>query len=321
MEVNKIKKIACIGSGIIGASWATNFAMKGYPVHLYDIGAEQLHEAQKNISSNFQIMQQYGVLTQQAGEEAQRLLEYTTSIEDAVKDVQFIQESGPEKYEIKQKILAELEKYTSPQTIIASSTSGLLITEIAKFAKNPERCIGAHPYNPPHILPLVEITKGDKSSSEVVQAAYNFYSVIGKEPIVLQKEVLGFIANRLQLSLVREAVDLVMRGVCSIEDIDKAVTFGPGLRWALIGPMLISQLGGGQHGIRGLSLHLNPGAEKWLADMAKWDEFPDGWPDIAQLGVDKEMANRPVEFGRSNEEIIRFRDQGLFQLLKIHHKM
>lgn len=321
MEVNNIKKVACVGAGMIGSSWATNFAMKGYPVCLYDIGTELLYNAQKNIKRNFNILQQYGIMTKQAVEKAENLLEYTASIEAAVKEVQFIQESGPEKYEVKQQILAEIEEYTSSQTIIASSTSGLLITEIAEFAINPERCIGAHPYNPPHILPLVEINKGEKTSPEVVQAAYNFYSHLGKEPIILQKESLGFIANRLQISLVREAVDLVMRGVCSVEDIDKAVTFGPGLRWALIGPNLISQLGGGRQGIRGLSIHLNPSAEKWLADMAKWDKFPDGWPDIAQEGVDKEMANRSAEFGRTNEEIVQFRDRSLFELLKIHKKL
>jgi len=321
VPTNEIKKVACVGAGIIGSSWATNFILKGYPVCLYDTGQKQLDNAKKSVINNLTILQKNALITQQTAAEAENLITYTMNMEEAVQAVQFIQESGPENYEIKQNILDMMEKFTSSETIIASSTSGLLITEIAKFSAHPERCIGAHPYNPPHIIPLVEITKGDKTSPEAVKCACDFYVRLGKEPIVLQKESLGFIANRLQMGLFREAVDLVTRGVCSVEDIDKAVTFGPGLRWALLGPNLIFQLAGGEHGIRGSSLHMNPSAEKWLADMAKWDKFPDGWPDIAQTGVDNEMANRSVEFGKTNEEIIQFRDQGLFEILKYHKKM
>ncbi len=321
MKTNQITKVACVGAGIIGSSWATKFVLQGYPVHVYDTVQKQLDNAKKNITDNLAILQKNEIITEQAAKNAAKLLLYTTNIEEAVQDVQFIQESGPERYEIKQQILEQIENFATADAIIASSTSGLLVTEIAKYAKNPERCIGAHPYNPPHIIPLVEITKGDKTSEDVVQCACEFYTLLGKEPIVLQKESLGFIANRLQIALFREAVDLVTRGVCSIEDIDKAVTFGPGLRWALLGPNIIFQLAGGQHGIRGSSLHMNPSAEKWLADMATWDKFPEGWPDIAQAGVDAELANRPPEFGKSNEEIIQFRDKGLFELLKYHKKM
>ncbi|MHC1746476.1 MAG: 3-hydroxyacyl-CoA dehydrogenase family protein [Negativicutes bacterium] len=321
IKTNIIKKIACVGAGIIGSSWAISFILKGYPVYLYDTGQNNLDNAKKSVINNLKILQKNAIITRQAAAAAEKLITYTVHMEEAVQNVQFIQESGPENYEIKQNILGQVEKITSPDTIIASSTSGLLITEITKFSIHPERCIGAHPYNPPHIIPLIEITKGEKTSPEAVKCACDFYVRLGKEPIVLQKESLGFIANRLQMGLFREAVDLVTRGVCSVEDIDKAVTFGPGLRWALLGPNLIFQLAGGQHGIRGSSLHMNPSAEKWLADMAKWDKFPDGWPDIAQAGVDKEMANRSAEFGKTNEEIIQFRDQGLFELLKYHKKI
>jgi 3-hydroxyacyl-CoA dehydrogenase len=321
LKATEIRKIACVGSGVVGSSWATNFVMKGYPVWVYDVNKTQLDNAKNNIRKNLDILKKYNVITPQFADKAASLVKYTTSMEEAVKDVQFIQESGPESYQIKQLILAEIEKYTSPETIIASSTSGLLMTEIAKHARHPERCVGSHPFNPPHIIPLVEITKGEKSAPELVQDAYDFYKLLGKEPIILQKESLGFVANRIQAALNREGVDLVTRGVCTVEDVDRAVCFGPGLRWALMGPNLIFQLGGGKEGIKGITTHINPSVEIWLADMAKWDKFPKDWPDVSQAGIDVEMANRAPEFGRTNEEITEFRDRGLFELLKLHKKL
>ncbi|HWQ61120.1 MAG TPA: 3-hydroxyacyl-CoA dehydrogenase family protein [Negativicutes bacterium] len=321
MKATDIGKVACVGGGLIGASWALNFAMKGYPVNLFDISPAAIETAKANIRKNFEVLQANGILDKKACIDAETLISYTTSLGEAVREVQFIQEAGPENYEAKQKILAEIEKFTPATTIIASSTSGLLISEIAKFAAHPERCIGAHPYNPPHIIPLVEITKGAKSSEEAVRCAYDFYTALGKEPVVLQKEALGFIANRIQIALYREAVNLVERGICTVEDVDKAITFGPGLRWAVMGPNLLFQLGGGPHGIKGLLTHMGPSTELWMADMATWNTYPPGWYDKAQEGVNREMANRPAEFGRTPEEIAAFRDRLMLEILKLHKKL
>lgn len=321
MKAEDIKKVACVGAGVIGASFALNFAMKGYPTCIYDIEQKALDVAKNNILNNLDILQKSNILTKLTCEDTLALLKYTTNIAEAVEGVQFIQESCPENYEIKQKVLAEVEKHISDNTIIASSTSGLLISEIAKYAVHPERFVGAHPYNPPHIIPLVEITKGDKSNPEAVQCAYDFYVLLGKEPIILQKEALGFIANRLQIALYREAVDLVERGVCSIEDVDKAVTFGPGLRWAVLGPNLLWQLGGGAHGIKGILNHIGPSAEKWLEDMAVWKKLPEGWANKAQEGVDQQMMNRSKELGKTSEELVEFRDRLMIEILKLHKKL
>jgi 3-hydroxyacyl-CoA dehydrogenase len=249
------------------------------------------------------------------------LVKYTTNIAEALKDVQFIQECALERYETKQSLLAEVDKYAPKDAVFASSTSGLLITEIAKGSKHPERCLGAHPYNPPHLIPLVEIGKGDRTSEETVRKTCDFYTSLGKEPIVLRKEARGFIANRLSVALYREAVDLVMRGVCSIEDVDKAVNFGPGLRYALMGPNLIYQLGGGPYGLTGIMTHIGPTVEAWWADMADWKKWPAGWLEKAQEGVNQEMANRSPEQGRTNAEIVRWRDDGLVELLKFLKKI
>ncbi len=259
------------------------------------------------------------MITNEDAELALNIVSYTTSIKEAVKDAQFIQESGPEKYDIKESILAQIEEYTQSDTIIASSTSGLLITEIN--AKYPERCIGGHPYNPPHLIPLVEITRGEKSSNEAVQCAYDFYKVIGKEPVILNKETLGFIANRLQMALSREIIDLVMRGVSSLEDIDKAMLYGPGLRLGIMGPVLALHLGGGPVGVKGMCQKINDSSNLWLKDMAAWNTIPSEWPDIAEQGVLKEIENRPEELGKTTEELIEFRDNMLIELLKLHKKL
>ena len=248
-------------------------------------------------------------------------IEYTTSLAEAVKDADFIQESGPENYDVKRSIMEAVDRFAPQDAIYASSTSGLLITEIAKASKYPQRCLGGHPYNPPLLIPLVEITKGERTSQEAVDAAKAFYAGIGKEPIVLNRETLGFIANRLQIALAREATDLVHKGVCSIEDVDKAVCFGPGLRWAIMGPNLVNQLAGGAGGFRHAHEHMSPSAETWLADMATWSKFPEGWSEFAQKGVLEEMAHRDPACGRTNEEIIRFRDNMLLEILRLHGKL
>jgi 3-hydroxyacyl-CoA dehydrogenase len=321
MKAVDIKKIACVGAGTIGASWGTNFAMKGYPVCIYDIKEEQLEAAKESISSNLDFLLVKGIITDEEAKTAQSLVKYTTNLEEAVSDVQFIQESGPERYDIKGVVLAEIEKYTAADTLIASSTSGLLVTEIAKDAKHPERCIGGHPYNPPHLIPLVEITKGEKTSEEALKCAYDFYELLGKEPVVLQKETLGFIANRLQMALSREIIDLVLRGLCTIEDIDKAMLFGPGLRMAIMGPILTLHLGGGPGGVKAISKMINDSSNLWLQDMAKWTTIPEEWPDAAQEGVLKEIENRSAEFGKTAEELKNFRDDMLITLLRLHKKL
>ncbi|HUW64079.1 MAG TPA: 3-hydroxyacyl-CoA dehydrogenase family protein [Spirochaetia bacterium] len=318
--MGEIKRVACIGSGTIGSSWATNFIVQGYPVNLYDVNEKQLAVAGEAIRRNLRFLAAGNIIKEEQIEHSLSLVHYTTDIGDAVGDVQFIQENGPESYEVKQGILAQIDEHAGPGAIYASSSSGLLISMIAKYAKRPERCIGGHPYNPPHLVPLVEITKGEQTAAETVSASVNFYKSLGKEPIVLNKEVPGFIANRLQMAVNREVVDLVTRGVCSVEDADKAINFGPGLRWAIFGPNLLYHLGGGPGGIKGLMSMLAPSAGPVLADLAAWKEMPADWPDLAEKGVLQELANLPAHIGTTTEDACRFRDRVLVELLKLHHK-
>ena len=321
MKLNDIKDIAIVGSGVIGYSWALSFAMNGHTVHVYDINDESLKLAKERIHESLENLAQNKVINPNKIEKIEKRLDYSTSIEKTVKNSKFIVESGPEKYEIKWSIVEEIEKYASEDAIVASSTSGLLITEIAKNAKHPERFIGAHPYNPPHLIPLVEITKGEKTKEENIKLAYDLYKSIKKEPVILQKEALGFICNRIQMAVYREVCDLVMRGVCTIEDADKAVTYGPGIRWAIMGPSLVFELGGGKVHIDGLMKHLNESINLWLNDMADWKEFPEDFPEVARKGVEEALKNRNPEIGNTDESLAEYRDKMLIEILKLHNKL
>lgn len=320
MKPEEIKRVACVGGGVIGSSWAIQFAMKGLDVVLYDINDEQLAKSQAQMHKSLDALEQFKAVTPQRRQEIADQVKLTTSMEEAVKNAQFIQESGPERLEIKRSILAQVEEYASADAIYASSTSGLLVSDIAAQAAHPERCVGAHPYNPPHLIPLVELTSGDKTDPEMLQLAYDFYQSIGKEAVLLRRECPGFIANRLQLALYREVQDLIMRGVCSVEDADKALVYGPGLRWAIFGHNMIMQLGN-PGGLTGMVQMLGNSGDRWLVDMASWTHQPDNWAEVAQPGVDQEMANFPDHIGHTNEDCAKYRDQMLIELLKLHRKL
>ena len=318
MKPEEIKRVACVGGGVIGSSWAIQFAMKGLDVVLYDINDEQLAKSQAQMHKSLDALEQFKAVTPQQRQEIADQVKLTTSMEEAVKDAQFIQESGPERLEIKRSILAQVEEFASPDAIYASSTSGLLVSDIAAQAAHPQRCVGAHPYNPPHLIPLVELTSGDKTDPELLQLAYDFYQSIGKEAVLLRKECPGFIANRLQLALYREVQDLIMRGVCSVEDADKALVYGPGLRWAIFGHNMIMQLGN-PGGLTGMVQMLGNSGDRWLEDMASWTHQPDNWSQVAQPGVDQEMANFPDYIGHTNAACAAYRDQMLIEQIGRAH--
>ncbi len=323
MKLDDIKKVAILGGGMIGSSFAVNYALKGMKVAVLDINAEALKKAEVMVDVALQNLKASAIVDDKQIAQIKNNIVYTLSLQDAVKDAQFVQENVRENYEDKQKIVAEFEKFASPSCIFASSTSGLLISEISKFAKHPERFVGGHPYNPPHLIPLIEMTKSEKTDPKVLELAKQFYIKMGKEPVVLQKEALGFISNRLQQGVLREMAHLVMNGVCTVEDIDKALTFGPGLRWGVMGPLLIFELGGGGNG-RGFTNIFNlvgKSVELWLNDMADFKKYPEGWVEVAQKGINESIANRPAEIGNDTNSLRAYRDKMLIELLKLHKKL
>lgn len=320
MKVSDIKKVACLGGGVIGSSWAITFAMHGLDVALRDISEEMLAKSTAQMNQYLDSLVSAGVMTEERKTEVLSRIRLTTSVEDALQGVQFIQENGPERLPIKQSILADADKYAAPDAIYASSTSGLLISDIAANSAHPERCVGAHPYNPPHLIPLVELTRGEKSSDENVKLAYDFYQSIGKEAVLLNQECPGYIANRFQLALFREELDLVLRGVCSIEDADKALVYGPGIRWAIFGHGMIMEMGN-PNGIVGMANMLGNAGNVWLKDMASWTQLPENWGERIKPGLEEEMAHFPDYMGHSNTECAAYRDKMLIEILKLHKKL
>ena len=309
MNSEVIERIACIGAGTIGSSWATYFLIKGLSVNIQDINDKALEESKRKINNNLDYLRGNNVISNKQYENVQKNVKFTTEIKEAVSGVQFIQESALEKYDIKKNIIEEIDKYKNEDVIIASSSSGLLVSKLQMFSKHPENVIIAHPFNPPHLIPLVELVRG-KASERTLEIANQFYKKIGKIPIVLNKEVPGHVANRIQAAVWRESIDLVLNGVCSVEDVDAAVCYGPGLRWALMGPNMIFNLGGGNKGIEGFLGQFRSSFETWWDDMADWKKFPENCGEILSLAIEKEMASSSIE------DKVKWRDSNLISILK-----
>jgi 3-hydroxyacyl-CoA dehydrogenase len=301
------QRVAIIGAGMIGASWAANFLARGLGVTAYDPspGAESF--ARRFIESAWPTLQKLDAVL--PGASPQRLT-FHRDAASAVMQADFVQESGPEREDIKIALFAEIDAALPPQAILASSSSGLLISRLQSGCRHPQRCVLGHPFNPPHLIPLVEVVGGAQTSPDAVAAAMAFYRQIGKKPIHIRKEVRGHVANRLQAALWREAVHLVAEGVVSVADADAAIAFGPGLRWALMGPHLAFHLAGGEGGIEHFMAHLAPAMQGWIDDLGN----PRLTPDLQQLivrGVAEEVA------GRSVSELARWRDEKLVEILRI----
>jgi 3-hydroxyacyl-CoA dehydrogenase len=295
-----------IGAGTIGASWAAIFLARGLDVAAYDPAPQGEAFARRFIANAWPTLETLGWVGKGASQD--RIAFFKTPAE-AAKGAEFVQESGPEREDAKIELFAEIDGAAPPDSVIASSSSGLLISRVSVKCRHPERCVIGHPFNPPHLIPLVEVVAGEKTSAKAVDDAMTFYREIGKHPIRINKEVPGHIANRLQAALWREAVYLVADGVASVADVDAAIAYGPGLRWALMGPHLTFHLAGGEGGMTNFMNHLRPALETWLSDRDP--SFP---PEIQRTiidGVGKEAA------GRTIGDLQKWRDRKLIEILKV----
>jgi 3-hydroxypropionate dehydrogenase (NADP+) len=307
---HRVERVACVGAGLVGQGWATLFAVKGYAVVLEDLTEEKLDDAMARVESHVRFLAEASLAKDV--DAALGRIETTTSLAEAVADADYVQESVFESYDVKKAVYRDMDEAAPGDTILASSTSGLMMTEIQKAAKlHPERCIVAHPWNPAHLIPLVELSPGELTSDETTRRTYTLMESIGKVPVVLRKEVPGFIANRLSVALWREALDLVDKGVASVEDVDKAVRAGPGIRWAIMGPYLTYHLGGGPGGIEYLMRHIGASKAAWLETMAKWTVTPESAVEKAIRGVAEMVGDESVE------ELERWRDDRLVELLRL----
>src|ERR1700759_3149718 len=241
-----IRRVAIIGTGVIGASWAALFLAKGLEVVATDVAPNAEAALRRFIESAWPALERLGLATGAS----QSKLSFTADLATAVKGADLVQENGPERIEFKQKLYGQLDALLPADVIIASSSSGLTMSEIQKgAASHPERCVIGHPFNPPHLIPLVEIVGGAKTSQATIQRADEFYTSIGQRTVRVNKEMPGHVANRLQAALSREIYYLVAEGVVSAADVDTALSWGPGLRWGVMGGLMLNHLGGGPGGI------------------------------------------------------------------------
>ena len=295
-----IRRIAIVGTGVIGASWAAQYLARGFDVIATDPAPNAEVNLRKYIDDAWTVLTSIGL---SPGASRDRL-EFTADMKKALAKADFVQENGPERVDFKIKLYADMDAVTPPDSLIASSSSTLTMSVVQSKCEHPERCVIGHPFNPPHVIPLVEIVGGAKTSPAAIEKALAFYKSIGKRAILLRKEVPGHVANRLQSALYREVLYLIEQGVLSVADADDAVSWGPGLRWGVMGPSLQFHLGGGAGGIQHFIDHLLPAMEplwKVLGTPGLTPEFKQRLAD----GVSEEAAGRSVaQLAEAENEVL-----------------
>ena len=309
-----IHKVACVGAGLIGQDWATLFSSAGLEVVLQDVSETILEKSLKEVESNLLFLEANNLLKQGEAEAALKRIQMTTLAGEAVRNADYVQESVPDDYGYKKQIFREMDMAAPRHAILASSSSGLLMTEIQKVTTSPQRCILVHPVLPGYLIPLVEIVGGEQTSRDTVLAAYDFMKRLGKNPVLLKREVPGYIVNRLQAALLREAIDLVDKGVASAEDVDQAFCMGVGLRDPIIGPFLMIHLAGG--GVERFLDHFSQSYRHRWETMETWTSIP---PSAAKKVV-KAVKDMQVVRTKTMEEIKNWRDEMLVKILKIIRK-
>jgi carnitine 3-dehydrogenase len=237
------------------------------------------------------------------------------SVGEAADGAWLVQEAVTEDLELKRAVFAEAA-VAAPDALLATSSSGLSISALQREIPQAERCLAAHPYNPPHLVPLVELAPGEATSPEALGRAAEFYRSVGKEPVILDRDLPGYIGNRLAAALWREAIDLVLQGVATVEEVDRAVRLGPGFRWAVLGPHLIYDLGGGEDGIAGHLDHLADIKEGILRDLATWTSFPAQTTEALAKGIEEERSLSPYAEHRGMGELRRLRDKSFAALVR-----
>jgi carnitine 3-dehydrogenase len=303
--------IGVVGAGGTGASWAGLFAAFGHQVRLFDTRPEVAARAVGRAADAAHFLAAHGLADERSAEAGVAGLVAVPTLAEAVAGAFLVQECVTDDVELKRAVFAQVSQAAPDECLIATSSSGLSMTAIQRDSRLPGRTLAAHPYNPPHIIPLVELMPGDATDPGALERAKGFFESVGKEPVVLARDIPGYIANRMSAALWREAIELVRSGVATVEDVDRAISYGPGLRWAVMGPHLIYHLGGGDAGIRGHVAHLTATKEAMLRDLASWTTFPADTADILHQGVLAEAG------GRSIVELQAERDEALVAVVKV----
>jgi carnitine 3-dehydrogenase len=303
-DPTKVERVAVLGAGTIGASWTAQFLARGLAVAVHDPAPDCAARVREFVDHAWPALERLGL---SADADPTRI-----SLHDdpaaAVEGAALVQENGPENLEIKRRLFAAIEPGLGPDAVVASSTSGFMPSELQAGRAKPERYVVGHPFNPPHLIPLVEVVGGRATDPAVVEWTVAFYAALGKRPITIRREVPGHVANRMQVALYREAIHLVLEGVAGIADVDAAIAYGPGLRWALMGPHMAHHLAGGRGGLRHLLEHIGPEIERWWNDL--------GRPDLTPAAIDRLVEAFGQAETRSIPQLEAERDALLVALLE-----
>lgn len=309
MVNTQIRKVAIVGTGLIGASWAAQYLARGLDVIATDPAPNAEANLRKCVDEAWKLLTVVGL----AADASRDRLTFTADMKEAVSKADFVQESVPEQIVLKAKVFAQMDEVTPPDSILASSASGITMDIIQSSCKHPERCVIGHPFNPPHVIPLVEVVGGAKTSEAAIERAMTFYASIGKKPIRLRKSLPGHVGNRLQAALYREVLYLIQQGVVSVEDADIAVCYGPGLRWGVMGPSLQWHLGGGPGGIHHFVEHFMDG---FVGQMKKL-VMPDVTPALMQTVIDGVLKEAN---GQSVEQLAQAENNVVLELVALRAK-
>lgn len=298
--MTKFQKTAVLGAGVIGASWAALFLASGRDVAVFDPSPDAETMVRDYIQTAWPTLLELGL----AVPDRRGALSFHATAAAAVTGADFVQESVPERIAIKHALYAQIEPALAHGAIVASSASGLTLSEMQAGWKNPRNFVLGHPFNPPHLIPLVEVMGNDRTASDAVMAAEDFYTLVGKVTIRVNREVPGHVANRLQAALWREAIHLVKTGVASVEDVDKAVWAGPGLRWAAMGPTMLFHLGAGEGGLAAFCERYTDSFNRWWDDLGVLHLDPDLSSDLMAGVQDESRSKSPAELSRQRDALI-----------------
>lgn len=306
LPFDQVKTIAVLGTGTIGASWATYFLSRGYHVSAWDPAEGWQARLTTFIETAWPQLEALGM---DANGSKERLTFHATAAE-AVSGADFVQENAPERLEIKQALYRDIDQAMPAHCVFSTSTSGLILSDLVKDLETAHRFVVGHPFNPPHLIPLVEVVASDQTDAAVTDWAMGFYKHMGKHAILIKKEVPGHLANRFQAALWREATWAVVNDLASVEDINAAMAQGPGLRLAVMGPHMIFALAGGKGGFEAFYKHFGPAMEKWWETMQGEPDLDDDLCKTIMAGLDQEAA------GRSIDDLEAERDRKLLAVLK-----
>ncbi|MGB0385062.1 MAG: 3-hydroxyacyl-CoA dehydrogenase NAD-binding domain-containing protein [Ardenticatenaceae bacterium] len=306
---DKVERVGIVGAGVIGSGWTAHFLRNGMEVVAFDPAPGAEASLRSKIDEVWPMLERIGL----KGNASPDNLTVVSELEVAVRDAQFVQENTPERAHIKIDTITRIDAAAPADTIIASSTSGYAMTMMAQNCQHPERCVVAHPFNPPYLMPVVEVVAGEKTSPEAHDWAVAFYRATGKQPLKLTKEIPGFVADRLMEAIWREILHMINNDMATVEEIDASIRYGPGLRWAIMGPLTVLHLGGGEGGMAHLIHQFGPSLqEPWT-----FLEAPELTDELSQKVID---GCEQLTAGYSIKQLEKERDDILLQMLQILDK-